>query len=168
MSKTKIIILVILATFLFAGIIFYKQKIGFWPWKFNIQKEADKQEEQRNSARDLLINKIEKVDRISAMNYLKDHISELSPQKAVVGGSWNVMRFWFVFGSDKDFYVEYEDGHIVRKMLIKINEGGKYNIVGFFEPGEDDWKLISGDDSQYGKPLELYEFDNNLNKWIRK
>lgn len=163
----KLLIIIILLVILIAGIFFYKQRFNYWPWQINLERQGQREEQKTNTAVNWLIRKIEKVDREQVMEYVSKNISAISPEKPVLGGSWYTTRFWFVFGSDKDFYVEYEDGHIMRKMLIKI-EDGKYKVVGFFEPGEDDWQLKSGEDLQFGKPLELYEYDQDLNKWVRK
>jgi hypothetical protein len=98
-------------------------------------------------------------------------IAEISPAKPVLGGHWFVDRFWFVSGSDSNFYVEYEDGHILRRILLEAQEketGLSYEVIAYFEPGESDWALKSGQDKQFGKNLDLYEFDDNLKSWERK
>ena len=46
-----------------------------------------------------------------------DKINEVSPEKAVLGGSWHVSRFRFV--DDKNVYIEYEDGHIARAFYFR-------------------------------------------------
>lgn len=162
----KLLIIIILLGILIAGIFFYKQKFNHWPWQ--VRSVNDEEGQKKESLFDKwLTKKTEGLEREPVMEYVSNNIIDLSPEKSVLGGQWHVNRFWFVFGSDKDFYVEYEDGHIMRKILMKV-EDGKYKVVGFFEPGEDDWVLKSGDDLQFGKPLELYEFNRNQNKWIRK
>ncbi|MBI4812150.1 hypothetical protein HY798_01705 [Candidatus Falkowbacteria bacterium] len=43
-----------------------------------------------------------------------------------------------------------------------------YKIVAYFEPGENDWELKQGEDTMAGKPLDLYEFDESQNEWVKK
>lgn len=100
-----------------------------------------------------------------------ERIGEISPVKPVLGGNWYVTRFWFVQTSNKDFYLEYEDGHIMRQILLEAykenNELG-YKVVGYFEPGETSWKLKDGEDKFFGKLLDLYEYDEEINAWVKK
>lgn len=105
------------------------------------------------------------------MKDLASKIKQLSPVEPVLGGQWFVDRFWFVNGSDEYVYAEYEDGHILRMILIKATAQGNsfdYKIEAYFEPGESDWLLKSGQDSQASKNLDLYEFDANSNEWVKK
>ena len=67
---------------------------------------------------------------------------------------------------DKDIYVEYEDGHILRRILIESGE--EYSLIGYFEPGETDWELKDGEDKFFGSQLDLYEFDQESNQWIKR
>jgi len=103
------------------------------------------------------------------MDYASKNIAALSPEKPVLGGHWYVTRFWFV--KDNAAYVEYEDGHILRQILIEAREdGGKinYKMVGYFEPGTDEWILKQGDDPYFGKLRELYEWDNISKSWRKR
>ena len=89
---------------------------------------------------------------ISREEIIKDvceRINDISPVNPVLGGKWYVLRFWFIQDSNKNFYTEYEDGHIMSKILAeaeKINEELTYKIFGVFEPGEVDWQLKQGED----------------------
>lgn len=109
------------------------------------------------------------ITRNDIMVYVAKNIASLSPTKPVLGGSWYVTRFWFA--SDSQFYAEYEDGHIMRKILIEIVTGQNlkplYEVKAYFEPGESDWTLKQGKDMIYGKPLDLYEYDQ-VKGWIKK
>lgn len=113
-------------------------------------------------------------DRITREEIMKDcetKIAGLSPVKPVLGGNWYINRFWFIKESDKDFYIEYEDGHIMRRILIEADKkNGKldYEVVAYFEPGENDWVLKRGEDKFSGSLLDLYEHSEELNQWIKK
>ena len=110
-------------------------------------------------------------ERKIIMEDVAQTIASISPVKPVLGGHWFVDRFWFVSGSDADFYVEYEDGHILRRVLLEASEketGLSYQVVAYFESGESDWILKTGQDTQFGKSLDLYEFDDSLKSWVKK
>lgn len=98
-------------------------------------------------------------------------IAEISPIKPVLGGNWYINRFWFIQDSNKDFYVEYEDGHIMRQILVgvgKKNNQLEYKMIAYFEPGENDWVLKRGEDNFSGALLDLYEHSEELEKWVKK
>lgn len=161
----KKIILILLVIILVAGIVFYRQHFGHWPWQ--VRSANNEEGQKKESLFDKwLTKKTEGLEREPVMEYVSNNINQLSPAESL-SGEWQVTRFWFVFGSDKNFYVEYQNGQTMRKMLI-AREDGNYKVQAIFEPGQDDWMLKSGDDLQFGKPLELYEFDRNQSKWIRK
>lgn len=58
------------------------------------------------------------------LEYLKAHISELSPQKEVLGGKFYITKI--TFENSGNAVVEYEDGHIALKAHVSfILDGGK-------------------------------------------
>ena len=102
---------------------------------------------------------------------VSEKINEISPVGPVLGGQWYVNRFWFIQESNKDFYLEYEDGHIMRRLLAeteKANQSLNHKIIAVFEPGEVDWKLIQGEDKFFGQSLDLYEYSDELETWVKK
>ncbi len=108
------------------------------------------------------------ISRHEIMEYITKNISVLSPEKAVLGGRWGVINFWFA--DNISFYVDYEDGHILRRLLINIEgttESPKYKIIGFFEPGDDDWILKEGENTISEKTLDLYDWDKEEEKWAK-
>lgn len=112
-----------------------------------------------------------KKARQEAMRDMAQKIEEIAPEEASLGGHWFVTRFWFVAGSVKDFYVEYEDGHDMRRILIgpgSLESGFKYEPAAYFEPGESDWVLKTGTDTQFDKSLDLYEYDEAKKEWAKK
>lgn len=106
--------------------------------------------------------------RQTLMQDVSSKIGSLSPQQPVLGGSWQVIRFEFI--DDKNFYVEFEDGHVARKILLSATGrpgSFDYKTVGFFEPGMNLWELIEGDDPYFGSNVAIYEFSEEDNKWVR-
>jgi hypothetical protein len=107
--------------------------------------------------------------RQGTMNDLAGKIAVLSPSKPVLGGKWFVDRFWFA--DDRNVYIEYEDGHIMRRILVQVSgqaEKPEYKVVAYFEPGDSDWALKSGSDTMAGKRLSLYEYDQGKKQWVKK
>jgi hypothetical protein len=165
MSKKRITILLVLAAILFAGIFLFKNLFGAWPWQSPDQNILPP--ESQNEA----VPPQTQETRQLIMKDVAAKINEISQAKPVMGGKWYALRFWFVSGSDKDLYVEYEDGHIMAKLLLEADVKGNdvfYKIIGYFEPGESDWILKSGQDTQFGKKLDLYEYDEADKNWVKK
>jgi len=62
--------------------------------------------------------------------YLAQHITELSPEKAVLGGTWYVTDFQFT-GNDQGI-VWYEDGHIALVADVTFEKkGGALRVKDF-------------------------------------
>lgn len=145
-----------------------------WPWSdLNKAIENSQNSGTQNNGTQLdekeVQEKQNELFRQGTMDDLAGKISEISPAEPVLGGKWYVTRFWFV--SDRDIYIEYEDGHIMRRILVKIEgeqERPEYKIIAYFEPGENDWILKSGEDTMFGKPLGLYEFSEEEQEWVKK
>ncbi len=111
------------------------------------------------------------IDRQKVMTDVAEKIGDISPVKSVLGGSWYVNRFWFVEDGDENFYVEYEDGHIFRQVLLNVEKTKdelNYKVIGYFEPGETTWILKKGEDLFFGKGLDLYEYDEESSRWVKK
>ena len=165
----KKIVFIVILLIVAGGIFLYKQTNQSWPWQKRVSlvsptimaspSPSVSATPQTNPQRELIMQDVAKT------------IGEISPVKPVLGGHWFVDRFWFVSGSDEDFYVEYEDGHILRRILVGIQNqesGVNYQVVAYFEPGESSWVLKSGQDTQFGKNLDLYEFNDSLKSWVKK
>ncbi|MDD4902770.1 MAG: hypothetical protein PHE24_06605 [Patescibacteria group bacterium] len=168
-SKKQTIILIVLIFVLIGGIFLYRQKYDNWPW----QKGAIVASPTATASPSGGALTGEKEPREIVMEDVAVKISQLSPEKAVLGGKWFVTRFWFVDGSYSTFYVEYEDGHIMRQMLLVADTSQapskiSYTVQAFFTPGESDWVLQSGKDQTSGLSLILYEYDQNIGRWVQK
>ena len=112
-----------------------------------------------------------------AFGYVEENISEISPVEAVLGGTWYVSRFWTIddTGADTDgierFYVEYEDGHIMSKILVDVIADEfsiAHEVKAVFEPGEAGWILVEGEDLEVNKEVYLYEKDPGSEQWVKK
>lgn len=111
--------------------------------------------------------------RKQAMEYVAQNISQLSPVEPVLGGSWHVNRCWWPKDQleVKDFYLEYEDGHILRQIIVRReikDSQPEYKVMAYFEPGEDGWQLKDGHNTLFGQNLELYEYNPDSGEWEKK
>lgn len=157
-TKKQISVVLILLALLAGGVCLYKERFQHWPWQKGAVVPAS----------GLITENKDSSPRVLAMNYVAAHIGDISPENPVLGGNWQVTRFWFVSDSDQDVYAEYEDGHIMRRVLLKTEVSGKeiyWERKAFFEPGESDWNLKTGQDSQFGKSLDLYI--NQGGEWVK-
>jgi hypothetical protein len=168
-----LVFLLVLAILCLAWVGSFWLKYKYWPWNDLKRAVGDISGDNIDVLQGNEATKTEEANselaRQIAMNDLSIKIGELSPEKSVLGGKWRITRFWFA--NDKNVYIEYEDGHIMRRLLAQISGEGKkpeYKIVAFFEPGENDWILKTGNDTALGKKLDLYEYDEAREEWIKK
>ena len=122
-------------------------------------------EEEQNGPQEI------QLDRQELMEDIVKKIGDISPVKPILGGDWHVNRFWFIKDSDENFYVEYEDGHILRQVLLNTEkEEDKLNheVIGYFEPSETTWVLEKGKDPFFGENLDLYEYDKESRVWAKQ
>jgi hypothetical protein len=153
-KKLYLPIIMIIATLVVAGVYY---AIKTW-------KPASEIPQEQSVVEDIITRK-------QIMTDVSKKIAKISPVKPVLGGKWRVNRLWFVQGSNENFYVEYEDGHILRRVLIMVkkkDDGLDYKVIAYFEPGEVDWELKDGEDKFFGSSLDLYEYNDELGKWIKK
>lgn len=172
-----IIVLIILIA-AWAGSYWLKNKQ--WPWaelknainKINQPTEKTENQETENQNAQIeksLEEKKSELFRQGTMNDLAAKIGKISPDKPVLGGSWHITRFWFA--DDRNVYVEYEDGHIMSRILVQISgdeEKPEYKVIALFEAGENDWILKTGKDAMAGKNLDLYEYNADNREWGKK
>jgi len=176
-TKKQIYILIILFLVLAGSIFVFHKKYDKWPWQRNVvlpsPKNSDSEISLTPPTPSAIFSQTAKGLRELIMEDVAKRINEISSVKPVLGGKWYVLRFWFVNDLDNTFYVECEEGHIMRKFLITadISEAPNefsYQVDAIFDAGESDWFLISGEDRLSGLPLILYEYDENLGRWIKK
>lgn len=168
-SKKQIIILLVLLAVLVGVIFVYRASYDRWPWQGGAEVVTPAATASPEAS--TLDTPGVKTEREIIMEDAAQAIADISPVEPVLGGSWYVLRFWFVNGSNLDFYAEYEDGHILRRVLLQAQEkemGLNYEVVAYFEPGEAQWALKSGQDTQFGKNLDLFEFNDTLGRWTKR
>lgn len=169
-TKKQTIILIILLLVLIGGIFLYWQKYDKWPWQKEVSVASPTATASPAASN---VSPAVKGAREIIMEDVVAKIAQFSPEPPVLGGQWFASRFWFVDGSNNTFYVEYEDGHILRQLLLKADtsqapEKISYTAKAFFLPGESDWVLKSGQDEATGRSLILYEYDQTASRWVQK
>ena len=136
--------------------------IFFYVKNANLPSENSGEDEQ---------NQETQLDCQEIMQDVAEKISEISPEKPVLGGNWYVIRFWFIKNSNENFYVEYEEGHNLRRVLLSVEKKENklnYKVIGYFEPGEAIWTLKQGEDPFFDRELDLYEHDSESGQWLKK
>ena len=155
-----------------AGAIFgFWTRYDRWPWQRNVVLPPT--DNSATPTASTSVSPIIKEPRDYVMEDVAKRLGELSPEQPVLGGKWYTLRFWFIDGSYATFYVEYEDGHIMRKMLMTADTSQapqkiSYKVNAVFEPGESDWILKSGKDQTSSLPLILFEYDQKVGRWTQK
>lgn len=174
-SKKQGAILIILVIVLVGCIFLFRERFQRWPWeKFSgLVSPTATPEISISTSVSPSASPEENAPRTLVMNDVAKRIGELSPVEPVLGGKWYVLRYWFVDGSYSTFYVEYEDGHIMRKILLtadlsKAPEKIGYKVDAYFEPGESDWVLKTGKDQKSTLPLILFEYVEAQKNWLQK
>ncbi len=166
MRVKKKTILIFCLVFVAAVIFIFKKDFINWPQQSG---QSDKDSFPYDSSRtdqDSIV-----LSRDNIISDVNKRINEISPFKTSSAGKWQVNRFWFVGGSEKDFYVEYSERDVLKRILLEAeikDDIFNYRLVASFEPGESDWILKSGSDTGFGRSLDLYEFDKNKNNWVKK
>lgn len=73
--------------------------------------------------------KLDKSIQDKAEEYIRDNINELSPEKAVLGGTFYVTDIKF---NDNTAIVDYEDGHIALRAYVEFKfSGGDFSVDKF-------------------------------------
>ncbi len=73
-------------------------------------------------------------EQVKVENYMKSHISEISPEKEVLGGKFYITDITF---EDHSGIVKYEDGHIAPEAAFT------YSVDFFGNVKIDDFQLIN-------------------------
>jgi hypothetical protein len=98
----------------------------------------------------------ETIDSISK------NINQFSPEKSATGESWRLVRLSLI--DESRLYVEYGDSQNNRQLLLQKKDDS-WQTIGFFHPGKDMWKLISGSDPYMGANVSIYEVDLKTGEW---
>ena len=162
-NSSKIVLLI------FAGLLVLSLAYFVADWRKNNpagQTPAENENQKENLSEEPKNEDQQKTGKFQeAIAHMVQNIATLSPEDPVLGGSWFVTRFWFA--DENNFYAEYEDGHILRQILLR-RDGEKYEVVGYFEPGENAFELKQGKDALFGRDLVLYEKNQTTGEWERK
>lgn len=163
-NKKQGAIFLVLIVLLVGTVFLYEERFGSWPWQKKVNLPSGQIAADQNWEG--------KEPRQVVMEDVAARIGALSPEEPVRGGKWYVGRYWFIDGFNDSFYVEYEDGHTMRRMLLSADlsqmpEIG-YEVQAFFEPGESDWILKNGQDQTSKLPLILFEYDSEKSEWKQK
>lgn len=72
-------------------------------------------------------NELSEEEQQTVFNYLQNNISEISPEKEVLGGSFYITSIDFLNGQEA--IIEYEDGHIAFKANVQFQYINQDNIT---------------------------------------
>jgi hypothetical protein len=122
MNKKKVIfrIALIIIIIILTTILFYQRQ------------EADLNNDfEEEAKKEVIINQLSIKEQENIIVYLEENISELSPEKEVLGGSFYINSVDFL--DTNNLILEYEDGHI--SLIAEVNfeyiEEGDISIKGF-------------------------------------
>lgn len=94
---------------------------------FSLIKESKKETLENNQD---IKSKISEERKNIIKNYLNKNISELSPEKEVLGGKFYITNI--EFENNENAFIEYEDGHIALKAEIKFKiKNEKIEVINF-------------------------------------
>ena len=97
-------------------------------WNYQQKKNIPVEENNSEITEDFVDeNKLTLEEQEIISNYLEENISELSPEKEVLGGKFYITSIDFL--SDQKLIIEYEDGHIALKAEIDFEYLDSENIV---------------------------------------
>ncbi len=100
-------------------------------------KKTEKENENLNTNNNLNeitnteINKLSEEEQQAVFNYLQDNISEISPEKEVLGGRFYLTSIDFL--NEEEAVIEYEDGHIAFSANIKFEYTAEKITINKFE-----------------------------------
>ncbi|KKT76222.1 MAG: hypothetical protein UW72_C0009G0022 [Parcubacteria group bacterium GW2011_GWF2_44_7] len=171
-TKKQYSILILLVVILIGGVFLFRERFDKWPWQ-GASPTASPIVTSTPTPSNSSASPEAKEPREVVMEDAAVKIAQISPVEPVLGGKWYVNRFWFIDGSYSSFYVEYEDGHIMRRVLLTADTSQApaniaYHVDAYFEPGDSDWILKTGKDQKSGLSLILYEYDQNLKRWTKR
>ena len=103
------------------------------------------------------------------VGYVMGHIREIAGVGE--GETATARRVWFTHVPGA-IYVDYLVGSTLWRRLIQVDGTGgqasKHTLVGVYAPTAGEWVLAKGRDLADPRTTELYEFDPDLDKWLKK
>ncbi len=97
----------------------------------------------------------------NVMVFIEKNINNFAPYLPVEGEKWNVLRFGVA--TDRDYYVEAEDGHnLIRLLLSCQNFDGSFSCkrIADFVVDAFVWKIGNGEDSYAARKISYFEKDS--------
>lgn len=73
----------------------------------------------------------EKANPVAVENYIKENISTLSPEEAVLGGTFYVTDINFI--DEHSALISYEDGHIALQAIARFHSKNKQLVIDAFD-----------------------------------
>jgi hypothetical protein len=103
------------------------------------------------------------------VGYVMGHIREIAV--AGEGETVTAQRVWFTHVPGA-IYVDYLVGSTLWRRLIQVDgvggQASKYTLIGVYAPAAGEWVLAKGRNLADTKTTELYEFDPESEKWLKK
>lgn len=103
------------------------------------------------------------------VGYIAEHIREIVDAPA--SESAVAQRIWFTSVSGA-VYVDYFIGTTLWRRLVQVDgAGGKssqHSVIGVYAPAEGEWVLVKGKGLSNSQTTILYEYDSEMDKWIKK
>ncbi len=103
------------------------------------------------------------------VRYVVEHIREITDAPA--GEPATAERVWFL-STPNAVMVDYRIGTTLWRRLIQLQSlGGKItgqSVLGVFAPAEGAWVLVRGQTLPDAHPTVLYEYEPEVEKWVRK
>jgi hypothetical protein len=113
------------------------------------------------------IGKVDDNLRKEFINYTESNLDELTPFPSNNESEWAINKFSFV--NNNNFYVEYNDGYALGRILVycvESKEAINCSRISYFAANNFIWEIDSGDDPFLGRFLQYYEKDKD-NNWVK-
>ena len=125
MKKTTSAIIIAILIILVAGSTYY------YFYKTQKADEANTKEQPSQQNKVVVPDVASEETKKLVEDYVRAHISELSPEPAVLGGTFYVLDI--IFPTAKNCVVNYEDGHIALTAIanFKVSEAKEVTITSF-------------------------------------
>ncbi|TSC71705.1 MAG: hypothetical protein G01um101438_959 [Parcubacteria group bacterium Gr01-1014_38] len=103
------------------------------------------------------------------LSYVMEHIRELAD--APPGEPATPERVWLL-ATPNTLYIDYRIGSTLWRRLIEVEERSGTiagaTIIGVYAPIEGEWVLARGRSVPNATPVQLYEFETDLQQWVEK
>jgi hypothetical protein len=87
---------------------------------------SKKMEEKETKKEELTINELTPKQQEEVANYVEENLSEISPKKETLGGTFYLIGYDFENG--ENMIIEYEDGHVILRARVNFEYIDSENI----------------------------------------